>query len=402
MIKKIKLLVPTAILIFLLILSTTVQPIGNYSSQQKQEDFLFVYNLLAKEYPFFSMLERKYNIKWLANKDTYLERIKATKNDTQFYTELKNILCELYDGHTHIVSPKFYHYLKELANDLELDSDKYNNEFLVKPLNSAQRHYEFWTKKFGYTPKSFEQESNNVNKKNYIFQKYHNGETIYLKIKSFKMSHKECQQVYDYIINNKDCSSIIIDIRDNKGGNSGQWLYNIVFPLNTKSQKHNMYYALRGGKLSEKFAKIFGTKYKVEMSQRPILPNYPPELTTNFKFILNREEKISPKDPIDFIGKIYVLINNKVYSSAESLALFCKNTGFATLVGERTKGDGGGFSPILVKLPNSGLLLRMRLQMVLNRDGSANAEYGTAPDIEVKAAEALTETLKIIEQKTNK
>ena len=327
MIKKIKLLIPTAILIFLLILSTTAQPIGNYTSQQKQEDFLFIYNLLEKEYPFFGVLERKHDVEWLAKKSTYLERIKATKNDTQFYNELKKIINNLRDGHTSIVSPVYYYYLKDLIKRLELDSDEYNNEFLVKSVVNANKDYEYWSKKLGYTAKSLEKNgSNNISKKSLYYDEYHNGNTIYLRIKSFTMSDEECQQLYDYIVDNKDCSNIIIDIRGNRGGNSGQWLNNIVLPLNEKTQEYCKYYALRGGELGEKYASMYGSENRVDIFDIPKLPNYPSDLTTDFQFLVKREQTLHVKDPIGFNGDIYVLIDDRVYSAAEGFADFCKRT----------------------------------------------------------------------------
>ena len=61
--------------------------------------------------------------------------------------------------------------------------------------------------------------------------------------------------------------------------------------------------------------------------------------------------------------------------------MFCKNTKFATVVGENTGGDGGGRNVCVVKLPVSGLLLRFRAMHVLNPDGSSNVESGTVPDV---------------------
>lgn len=42
-------------------------------------------------------------------------------------------------------------------------------------------------------------------------------------------------------------------------------------------------------------------------------------------------------------GKLWMLVNENVYSSSEYAAMFTKATGFATLVGRTTGGDGIGF-----------------------------------------------------------
>ena len=77
----------------------------------------------------------------------------------------------------------------------------------------------------------------------------------------------------------------------------------------------------------------------------------------------------------------WVLIDGGVYSSADKFACFCRSTGWATLVGTRTSGDGMGATPVLILLPESGLLVRFSVMAGENPDGSINAAAGTAPDL---------------------
>jgi len=77
----------------------------------------------------------------------------------------------------------------------------------------------------------------------------------------------------------------------------------------------------------------------------------------------------------------WVLIDEMVYSSADTFARFCKKTGWATLVGRVTKGDGDGQGPVFVSLSNTGLLIQFSSTTGINLDGSCNTVYGTAPDI---------------------
>lgn len=74
-------------------------------------------------------------------------------------------------------------------------------------------------------------------------------------------------------------------------------------------------------------------------------------------------------------------IDEKVYSSAETFAMFCKDTGFATLVGTITGGNGGELDPLYLALPHSGFIFRFNVLYTLNSDGTCNAETGTKPDI---------------------
>ena len=77
-----------------------------------------------------------------------------------------------------------------------------------------------------------------------------------------------------------------------------------------------------------------------------------------------------------------MLVGPAVYSASESFSVFCQETGFATLVGQNTGGDGiGSLDPIFLQLPNSGLLLQFSMMFGLNADGSSSEEAGTMPEI---------------------
>lgn len=95
----------------------------------------------------------------------------------------------------------------------------------------------------------------------------------------------------------------------------------------------------------------------------------------------------SSEDSIHYKGKIYLLVDNGVYSSAEMLASFCKETKLATLVGSRTGGDGIGFDPMQVDLPNTAFVLRFSNNMGITESGSINELDQTVPDIIVQESE---------------
>ena len=106
---------------------------------------------------------------------------------------------------------------------------------------------------------------------------------------------------------------------------------------------------------------------------------------------------IEPEDSGSvFRGRIWLLTGPSVYSSSEAFAVFCRETGFATLVGQRTGGSNSG-GAILYELPASHLLIQFDVEYCLNGDGSCNMEMGTAPDIE--SDEPLQTVLDIIADK---
>ncbi len=399
-----------ALVLAVLILLCSCNMNNNYaklSAEQKRADFLYLYQVLNEDYPLFGVKFRQYGVAWLENKDSYLQRISKTDNDKEFYLELTAVLQELKDGHTDLVPPFFYDYLKEMLPEAEGIAQPGRLDYLKNIIVDAEESYGYW----GQVVKEFNarhaQSFARTTKGNLLsLGKYHDGATLYLQIKSFLMTDADCIRLKEFIVTNKNSTNIIIDIRDNSGGSDLQWLDNIVDPLLKEDVEVKRRIALRGGDLGEIYYNIMASlangddpDFRKPIAELPQGLSYPSELAEDFEYYIESANLYSAKDSIGFTGDIYLLVNDRVYSSAEGLASFCKQTGFATIVGERTRGDGGSFEPAMFRLPHSGLIVRMRLQLILNPDGTANAEYGTAPDIVVKADQALPETLKIIARK---
>ena len=103
-----------------------------------------------------------------------------------------------------------------------------------------------------------------------------------------------------------------------------------------------------------------------------------------------------------FAVETHLLVDDIVFSSAETLAYFCKSTKFATVVGEKTNGDGVGTDPLLLTLPKSGIVIRFTGEMGLNPDGSANDESKTVPDLIIKASSKKERVIKLLNYIRNK
>jgi Periplasmic protease len=160
--------------------------------------------------------------------------------------------------------------------------------------------------------------------------------------------------------------------------------------LLNKSVNDTQYLAFRGGSFVEQFVKDrFGFGYsglnKTCDIDNGLLKNLPPELKEDFKYYVDSNISYEPKNSIGFNGKIYLIVDSGVFSSAEAFAVFAKDTGFATLVGDKTGGDGIGFDPAVCTLPNSGYIFRFPLEMGLTSDGTSNFEHKTEPDIKESA-----------------
>jgi len=213
----------------------------------------------------------------------------------------------------------------------------------------------------------------------------------YMRIKSMATDNDIVEEDYDkikkFLKEIEDYDKLIIDIRGNGGGWDIYW-QNIVEllinePLTVK------YYVFYKGDHRYKYDP-YRVKYvnTVDELDEEVLKQFPEEVRTDFKYyriysyrINPWDTSLDPSEDIDFKGKIYLLVDRDVFSSAENFASFCKDTGFATLVGEPT-GGGKGFDWIpITYLPISKLAVMYSREMVMNADGTINMETKTIPHI---------------------
>jgi len=361
--------------------------ISNINSKQltekeKLDDFEYMYIILKENYPFFEVNKRINGVDWLARKDDYISRIKATPNDESFFSTLNVILSDLNNGHTGMLDKNFYLYFKSVfEKNSKIDGawlEQVNNPKTVGRYSSMQ----------GKESSNYSSESiipNNVNTKD-----LEKGKIAYLAIHSFNTFNidEDMKIIRPYLEGIKNYNALIIDIRGNGGGDDEYWSKNIVPMLINKPLDEKQYIAYRGGDFLEQFIKnrIGGGYEKLE----PISSIYeenlkclPPELKEDFKYYFECLNHYEPENSIGYKGKIYLLIDDGVFSASEAFAIFAKSTGFATLVGNRTSGDGIGWDPAVCALPNSGYVFRFTQEMGLVSDGACNFEEKTEPDIKV-------------------
>lgn len=391
MLQNKRLLKETLILVLIGILISSISCSKAYKSisiddsplttKEKMEDFEYTYNIIKENYPFLEVNKRLHGVDWLANKDEYIERIKNTRTDDEFIEELSNIMRELNNGHTHVVQKEhFKWYYKVYSQNKFLLNRPWFKVFNDKKVLARYDYLgqEESTEEFGYfgnTDPAFEMDI--------ILP----DEVAYLKIHSMDGNRveedgKEIRRFYEEI---KDYEKLIIDIRGNTGGSDYYWQENVISPLAKKSITVSNYLFIRGD-YGNPFYRARGIKLKpISDLDENVLKKMPEEIKRDFHKFWKVNKTIKPKDPIDFKGKIYLLVDSRVYSSSESFAAFCKDSGFATLVGETTGGDGIGIDPLFFSLPNSGIVIRFSSTMALNGDFTINEEVKTIPHIEVNA-----------------
>lgn len=362
---------PIVTLIAVILLSVTVNG-QTLTKQQKVEDFEYLYKILQENYPYFGVLERENGIKWLEHKDEYLKAIKKIKDDKQFIQAIGAILKKLNSGHANL-SPTFSrnYYMK-------IYSSKSRKAWRDEISNGN----DYWLELLGTDAKS-------TGKGDIVYDSTSLSLTILdtnniavLKIKTFQhfQIEKDAVRIKKYLNQVKNYKNLIIDIQDNGGGSTNYWSNHIVPLLTNKEISYKSHCAYRKGEHNERFLKNIGWKIEKFKTLKE-LPKLPTEVTEEDFYLVSGSNTIKPENSIGFNGEIFLLVNRGVYSSSEALAVFCKATKWATVVGEITGGDGVGVDPIIACLPNSKIIFRYPGEMGLNPDGSSNEEMNTTPDV---------------------
>ena len=100
----------------------------------------------------------------------------------------------------------------------------------------------------------------------------------------------------------------------------------------------------------------------------------------------------------------FLLVNNKCFSGADSLTRLCKKSHFAKIIGENTRGEGYGLTPLFLTINTKfPLMLRFTVEAPINELEQIDYknEYNVTPDISCPGNNALNVALDIIKKKQN-
>lgn len=191
---------------------------------------------------------------------------------------------------------------------------------------------------------------------------------------------------------------VVIDIRGNSGGDVAMWQDEIVPALINQPVTFSTFLAARAGKLNltlvpEMGGDEWGDQVYHGDAWKEDFPYIQESALEQADILLKDTYVLEPKCTQNcFKGKVWALIDERCYSAADAFAIFCKQTGFASLVGAATGGNGIGTTPYIAALPYSGLLFRYEPYMGFNLDGTCNGTRGTAPDIPLEEGRFAMET----------
>ncbi|WP_156951066.1 S41 family peptidase [Saccharibacillus sacchari] len=376
------------------------------TADQKVEDVAYLYKLMKENYPYIELSERITGLDWFSRQDYYAQRAAASEDDEAFLNILEQLLGRLGNGHTAMVSKE--EYASALRLFLQLQDERGTHGPWVDQLQQPQvvERYQGAQSASEVERKKAEEPANSETSDKYRiasellgrqlrarnplkFETLEEGRVAYLKIPGLQSERKEAdlKQILPFLEEQKDADALIFDIRGNGGGDSDYW-FRIVQRLTNQPRSWTTYQLFRGGEFAKPFIESkMGISYAqllpIDELKDEHLPSLPPETFTDFDRYSKDQAQITPYEPIGFEGRIYLLVDAGVFSSAEAWANFAKESDWATLVGERTGGDGIGWEGAYVALPNSGYVFRMELMMGLDATGASNFEARTLPDIEV-------------------
>ena len=227
----------------------------------------------------------------------------------------------------------------------------------------------------------------------------------------------------------QECEHLIIDIRNNSGGNPD--FYRMLIMDSLWSDRDHMpnlpLYAFfldtELGRVLGKEARETGTQQSIavpetdrllsveELLAESELPNlntndlqnfaYGYRANTSLENITNRRfPQLAMEIPrVPFEGQIWLLTSYRNTSSAALFPRKAKYMGFATLVGEQVAGAYTIAFPVYFSLPNTGIILELDVDYVVDETGRALQEFPTKPHyFNREGLDALETVLQMIDE----
>lgn len=390
------------------------------TNKQMLEDFDYLYKSLKENYPYFGTLKRMYGVDLDEEYKNSRKSVENCKSEAEFYSIIENFTRKAnMVGHLSAIAPFDYDWYVETYNSLDgipqeywgqmkKLADAYGNELSAKSYNRMGNI--FWPvyDKVQAYYKAQENEKTEEDEGNINSQVYQNvqtkiieeGKTAYIAVNSFDMGcyMDDKKLLFDFYEQVKDYENVIFDFTMNGGGGMSYFDDLIVAPNIDKTLSADVYQLAKEGSLNEEFIEVSAMD---DISNLPKLPKMNQDDLKELDAMLKDTYEVKPLNESKMLnGKIWILVSENVFSSSEYAAMFTKATGFATLVGTQTGGDGIGSDPIPVVMPNSGLIVRYSPIYGITSDGTGSQEFGTTPDIlSPEGEDALTTCLKEINKK---
>jgi len=233
------------------------------------------------------------------------------------------------------------------------------------------------------------------------------GYVAYMHIASFlsnmRMDNEILLPFYEEI---QDFDHLIIDIRGNSGGWSAHFPDNVISMLIDEAITFYYYEFFIASERTADFfnephsmanADLYGVFPIAEFVENRNMYQFNPyDLALLDYAIVWRGRYFPAENNVPFGGKIWLLVDNESASASELAAIISIGTGFATVVGEPTRGITGVIYTFAA-LPNTGILFRIDLGYKVDQYGRSIEEFGVIPQIfNAEGMDALETVLALI------
>ncbi|MGM9760397.1 MAG: S41 family peptidase [Parabacteroides sp.] len=293
---------------------------GDEFTSEPRANFEALWRILDENYCFFSYKE----IDWDEVHERYSQQVKDTMDQYVLFDLMADMLYELKDGHTNLVSSfDMSRYWEWYENYPSNYSETLEAKYLGKEYRIAggMRYTVLLPDSIGYV----------------AYRSFSSG-----------VGEGNLNQIF---LSFKDCRGLILDIREN-GGGSLTYSDRIATRF-LKAKTLVGYMQHKTGKGHDDFSEPY--------------PLY-----------------LEPSEYIKWWRPVVVLTNRHCYSAANDFVQKMRMAPYATILGDKT-GGGSGF-PFMSELPN-GWMIRFSASPMLDVD-KQHTEFGIAPDIPVALSEA--------------
>ena len=186
-------------------------------------------------------------------------------------------------------------------------------------------------------------------------------------------------------IKKKNCTSLIIDVRANSGGwdNQGIELFTYLMKSDSAVRYYRRQHSITDSSEFLRFSDLSPEE------QKGVKEELTPEPDGTFTLRENKNPTLQPQSPKPnrFKGNVYVLVDEKTFSTAAEFTAAAQANKEAVFVGEESGGcyeGGNSGSFIHLQLPNSGIAIGIPLVSYNMNVGEAPQKgRGTLPDYRV-------------------
>lgn len=328
-----------------------------------QKDGVYISSNLLKYYSFYDPKKEEY---YRNSRDDFIQMLKNCNDDEEFVDKVNTYFERLNSPHTKLNNRQqsfwwLFKYFPNIPGDEKTNSQYYMKHIASQP--EIKEIYRTYLEKPMYS--SMESKQKNLQMEDLI-----KGKVAYIHMASFSGNQieKDKEQLFAYLKRVQYYPTLILDVRDNGGGNSNYFV-ELLSMLVNKSTKLDMYLLFRDRFYINEYRVIpFKENPQMHKEVAKLLEKQYPH---SAKYILDKYNacnagtiNIDPSvDSIHYKGNIYILVNGNTGSSATYFATYVKGVKLGTVVGEETTPEGIGIDSASFVLPQTKLLWRMHYEL---------------------------------------